>query len=51
MIVLESQKIGFPFYHSASRPFDTILGENGADIFEVTDVERRLRSNFLDHFH
>ena len=45
------RKIGFPFSHSARRPFWYILGENGADIFEVTDVERRPRSNFLDHFH
>ena len=45
------RKIGFPFSHSASRPFATILGESGVDIFEVTDVERRPRSNFLDHFH
>ena len=45
------RKIGFPFSHSASRPFAAIFGENGADIFEVTDVERRPRSNYLDHFH
>ena len=45
------RKIGFPFSHSASRPFNAFLGENEADTFEVTDVERRPRSNFLDHFH
>ena len=45
------RKIGFPFSHSASRPFNAFLGENEADIFEVTNVERRPRSNFLDHFH
>ena len=45
------REIGFPFSHLASRPFCAIFGENEADIFEVTDVERRPRSNFLDHFH
>ena len=39
-------KIGFPFSHSARRPFSLFLGENEADIFEVTDIERRPRSNF-----
>ena len=45
------RKIGFPFSHSASRPFSAFFGENEADTFEFTDVERGPRSNFLDHFH
>ena len=34
-----SEKMGFPFSRSARRPFNIFLGENEADIFEVTDVE------------
>ena len=45
------RKRGFPFSHSGRRPFSAKTEKNGADIFEVTDVERRPRSNFLDHFH
>ena len=45
------RKIGFPFSFYSTRPFDAKTEKNGADIFEVTDVERRPRSNFLDHFH
>ena len=45
------RKIGFPFSFYSTRPFGTKTEKNEADIFEVTDVERRPRSNFLDHFH
>ena len=45
------RKIGFPFSFYSTRPFDAKTEKNEADIFEVTDVERRPRSNFLDHLH
>ena len=37
--------------HSGRRPFSTKTEKNEADTFEVTDIERRPRSNFLDHFY
>ena len=47
-------KLFFWLYKTIKKrfhPFGSKTEKNGADIFEVTDVERRPRSNFLDHFH
>ena len=45
------REIGPPFSAEASCQVEGIWGQNEAFTFDLTNVERWPRSNFLDHFH
>ena len=45
------REIGPPFSAEASCQVGAIPGQNGAFTFDLTNVERWPRSNFIDHFH